>query len=81
MNTFNKATVEGELKWVNLLHVMHTYCVRVCVCMCVGKRERETIAATISWSDCKSRDQGRVPFSSSMNLSSVSENEIKRFIL
>ena len=29
----------------------------------------------------KSGDQGRFPFSSYMNLSSVSENEIKRFIL
>ena len=87
MNTFNKATAEGELKWVNLLHVAHTYCASVCacmcvcVCMCVCGQERETIAPTIAWSGCKSRDQGHVPFSSSMNLSSVLENEIKRFIL
>lgn len=77
MNTFNKATEEGELKWVNLLDATHTY--RVCVCVCV--LERETIASAITWSGSKSEDQGHVPFSSSMNLSSVSENEIKRFIL
>lgn len=73
MNTFNKATIQGgEIKWVNLLHVMRTYC----VCECVLERERLSPGWAVN-----PRDQGHVPFSSSMNLSSVSENEIKRFIL
>lgn len=38
MNTFNKATEEGELKWVNLLDTKHTYCVCVFVYACVCVR-------------------------------------------
>lgn len=35
MNTFNKATKEGEVKWVNLLDATHTYCASACVFVCV----------------------------------------------
>lgn len=62
MNTFNKATEEGELKWVNLLDDMHTNCACICESLCV------THAPAIEWSGSKSRVQGRVLFSFSMNL-------------
>lgn len=64
MTTFNKATEEGLLKWVNLADATHMgvrVCVRARVCMC------KTIASATAFPGSKSRNQGRVKFSSSVS--------------